>query len=313
MAHHARVDTGKSWTILKETILRNTPSPSGCGPTAIKGLLFHCHVGDADPKPHFFEPVIIVVAQGKKFVKIGLEEYRYGENICFVCGVDMPVSSCVMEACAEKPYLAMSLNLDPGLIVSLSSQVPPTTTASDSFRGAMVQEVESGLLDSFVRLAELVEKPQEMPVMEELLIREIHYRLLASSCGNTLRTLNTFGSQGHQIARAIAWLKDNYKEPLLVEELASRSHMAASTFHKYFKEITTLSPLQYQKRLRLDEAQRLLLSDGYNVTAAAMDVGYESATQFIREYKRLFGEPPRRHVMSVKNTATEVLQGSMTR
>lgn len=302
MAENARVDAGKIWGILKEKILRNTPPGSGTYPTAIKGFALHRHVSNDDPKPHFFEPVVIVVAQGKKLVGFGAEEHHYGENICFVCGVDMPVTSCVMEASEEKPYLSMSLYLDTGLIASLASQVPPATVCGGIFKGAAVQEMEPDLLDSFLRLVELAEKPEQIPVMEELLLREIHYRLLTSPFGNILRTLNTFGSQGNQITRAIAWLKDNFKEPLHVEELAERSNMAPSTFHKYFKDITMLSPLQYQKRLRLGEAQRLMLSDGYDVTQAALAVGYESATQFIREYKRLFGEPPRKNVMNLKSS-----------
>lgn len=303
MTEQARVDTDKSWAILREKISRSSFNRSGSHSTAIKGLLFHRQTSNAEPQPRFFEPVIIVVAQGRKLVKIGLEECHYGENICFVCGIDMPVSSCVIEASEEKPYLSMSLYLDTGLIASLASKVPPTATVSSFFRGAMIQELEPDLLDSFVRLAELAEKPDQIPVMEELLLREIHYRLLASSFGNTLRTLNTFGSQWNQITMAIAWLKENYKEPMLVEDLAGRANMAPSTFHKYFKDITALSPLQYQKRLRLDEAQRLMLSEGHDVTQAAMTVGYESVTQFIREYKRLFGEPPRKNVMSIKNTS----------
>ena len=302
MTKKLRVDVDNRWAILKDTILRNTSSQSGGHTTPIKGLMFHRQVSNADPKPHFFEPVIIVVAQGTKLVRIGSEEHHHGENVCFVCGVDMPVTSCVMQASEEKPYLSLSLCLDTGLIADLASKAPPSTTAANIFKGAMTQDVEPELLDSFVRLAELAEKPEQISIMEELLLREIHYRLLVGSVGNILRTLNTFGSQGHQITRAIAWLKENYKEPLLVEELANLANMASSTFHKYFKDITTLSPLQYQKRLRLDEAQRLMLSEGHDVTQAAMAVGYESATQFIREYKRLFGDPPRRSVMNMKST-----------
>ena len=162
----------------------------------------------------------------------------------------MPVSSCVMEASEETPYLSMSLKLDTGLIASLASQIP-SPSDSTVCRGAGTQEVDPDLLDAFVRLAELTEKPEQILVMRDMLMREIHYRLLAGAFGNTLRSLNTLGSQGHQITKAIAWLKEFYKEPLLVEDLANRSHMAPSTFHKYFKRITTLIPLQYQKRLRL--------------------------------------------------------------
>ncbi len=212
-----------------------------------------------------------------------------------------------MEASPEKPYLSLSLSLDTGLIAALASRVPPSGRLPLSFRGATAQKVEADLLDAFVRLAEAAQQPQPVPVLEELLMREIHYRLLVGPFGGILRTLNTFGSQGHQITRAIAWLRENYRKPLAVEELAGRVNMAPSTFHKYFKGITTLSPLQYQKRLRLGEAQRLMLSQGYDVTQAALSVGYESATQFIREYKRLFGEPPKRNIKNLKETFNDRL------
>ena len=312
MSPHVRVNTENSWAILKDAILQSTPSRSGTYPTPVKGFQFYRQTSNTDPKPSFYRPAVIVAVQGKKRVRIGQDEQYYSENICFVCGVDMPASSCVMEASEEKPYLALSLYLDAGLIASLASRIPPATTEAGFFRGAALQEVEPDLLDSFVRLVELTRTPEQIPVMEELLIREIHYRLLTSSFGGVLRTLNTFGSQGHQITRAIAWLKEYYKEPLLVQELAGRSNMAPSTFHKYFKNITTLSPLQYQKRLRLDEAQRLMLSGEYDVTQAAMAVGYESVTQFIREYKRLFGDPPRRNIMKMRNmTGSEHHQAAM--
>lgn len=302
MTETGRVHADAAWALLRTAILRHTASGSGTSPTAVKGLAFHRYERGEDPKPHFFRPVIIVVAQGKKWVRIGAEEYRYGENACFIAGVDMPAASCVMEASTEKPYLSLSLDLDAGLIASLASGMPPAANPSGASQGAVIQEVEPDLLDAFARLAELSDKPDQIPVMEELLLREIHFRLLAGPFGNALRALNAFGTQAGQITRAIAWLKENFKETLPVEALAARSNMAPSTFHKYFKEITTLSPLQYQKRLRLDEARRLMLTDGYDVTRAALAVGYESATQFNREYKRLFGEPPRRNIAHIRNT-----------
>lgn len=304
MTETVRVDSEKCWSVLKETLLRNTPE-SGTFQTPVRGLLFHRHTGNEEPKPRFYQPVIIVVAQGKKWVKIDAEEYQYGENAYFVTGVDMPAASCVMEASKERPYLSFSLSLDTGLLASLAAKAPSPSNSGALSRGAAVHAVEPDLLDAFLRLTELAEKPEQVPVMAELLLREIHYRLLAGPFGGILRTLNTFGSQGNQIVRAISWLKDNYKAPLRVEDLAGRMNMATSTFHKYFKDITTLSPLQYQKRLRLDEARRLMLSEGHDVTRAAFAVGYESATQFIREYKRLFGESPRKDVVRMRSLATE--------
>lgn len=310
MSKEFRVDVKRSWTMLADAVLRNTVG-SGTFATGIKGLAFHRYTRGEEPKPHFLQPVVIVVAQGKKLVRLGTEEYQYGENVCFAAGVNMPVTSCVMEASEKKPYLAMSLYLDTGLLASLAVKIPPPCDCSRRVScGAMVQEMSPDLVDAFLRLAELAEKEEEVRIMEDILLREIHYRLLISPVGNFLRRLNALGSQGSQVTKAIAWLKRNYKEPLHVEELAERSNMASSTFHKYFKCITTLSPLQYQKRLRLDEAQRLMLSGECDVTQAAFAVGYESVTQFIREYKRLFGDSPRRNVIQLQSVVKRELSGN---
>ena len=301
MTENTRVNSERNWAILKEKLLHNNPPVSGSRQTVIDGFVLHCFDSNNEPKPEFYQPVIIVVVQGKKWVRIGDEEHHFGENLCFVAGVDMPAMSCVMEASRDKPYLSMSLSLDQSLLADLAAQVPPTSKPGPTIApGAIVQHIEPDLLDAFLRLLELTEKPEQAPVMGELLLREIHYRLLTGPFGPALRSLSTFGSQGHQISQSISWLKNNYKEPLSVEQLAGRVNMASSTFHKHFKEVTTLSPLQYQKRLRLSEARRLLLTNECDVTQAAFAVGYESATQFIREYKRLFGDPPRRDVTRMK-------------
>lgn len=307
MSDNLRADSGKNWAILKEKLIQHTKAGPGSVQTEIDSFQLHRQVSNDDPKPHFYQPVIIVVAQGKKRVRIGGREHHFGDNLCFVSGVDMPVESCVMEASLDRPYLSMSLKLNPALIAALASQVPPQTSLSGAglSPGAIVQALEPDLLDAFLRLLELLDKPQQVPVMGELLLREIHYRLLCGPFGGLLRSLNTFGSQSNQIARAVAWLKDNYKAPLLVEELAALMNMAPSTFHKHFKGVTALSPLQYQKRLRLGEAQRLMLDGDCDVTQAAFAVGYESATQFIREYKRLFGEPPRKNIVGLKTRAID--------
>lgn len=191
-----RVNMGNSWAILRDIILRNTASRSENYITPVKSFEFHRQVSDTDPKSHLYEPVIVVVVQGKKLVKIGAEGHHYGENVCFVCGVNVSVSSCVMEASKETPYLSMSLKLDTDLIVNLASQ---TSLSSDStvYRSTDTQEVGPDLLDAFVRLAELTEKPEQILMMWNMLMWEIHYRLLAGAFGNTLRSLNTLGSQGH--------------------------------------------------------------------------------------------------------------------
>ena len=302
MPENYRVDFEKSRAALKEILFRRMPE-AGNYPTHVDGFVLHRYNSGADPKPNFYEPVIIVVVQGKKRVRIGAEDIAYGDRSCFIAGVNMPVSSCVVEASDEKPYLSMSLNLDKSLIATLAAKVPPSSGPGSHFSaGAVVQELDAELLDAFLRLLELAEREEQAEVLGSLVFQEIHYRLLASPFGGQLRMLNTFGSQSNQITQAIAWLRNNYTKPLHVDELAGRLNMATSTFHKHFKDITTLSPLQYQKRLRLSEAQRLMLSGDCDATQAAFAVGYESPTQFSREYKRLFGESPRKDVMRMRVT-----------
>ncbi|MDL2267842.1 AraC family transcriptional regulator [Desulfovibrio sp. OttesenSCG-928-G15] len=300
-----RIDFEKCRIALRDTLLQRMPY-SGNFTTPVSGMVLHRYHSNDAPAPRFYDPVIIIIAQGKKWVRIGTKDIPYGEHSCFIAGVNMPVSSCVLEAAEDKPYLSISLSLDKGLIASLAAKIPPAVEPYPATpAGAAVQATGPELLDAFLRLLELTDNPEQAQVLGPLIYQEIHYRLLVSPFGYHLRQLNTFGSQGNQINQAIAWLRSNFKESLYVEELASSLNMATSTFHKYFKEITTLSPLQYQKRLRLSEAQRLMLADNYDVTRAAFAVGYESATQFNREYKRLFGESPRKDVTKMKEVAVQ--------
>ncbi len=305
MTELERVDITRSLTLLADLVLHNTASGEGSpgeGSTtaAIRGLAFHHFTSPGDPMPHFMQPVLIVVAQGRKVVHISGRDYAFAGNTCFVTGVNMPVTSCVLEASEDQPYLAMSLYLDMELLAELAVRTPPQGAQAECPCGAMIQEMGPELLDAFVRLAALTTRPDEIPVMGEIVLREIHYRLLKSPIGALLRTFNAFGSQGHQISRAIHWLEEHYKESLSVEELAARASMAPSTFHRYFKKVTTVSPLQYQKRLRLDKAHHLMMSGQCDVTQAAYAVGYESVSQFVREYKRLYGEAPRRNVLALQ-------------
>lgn len=246
-------------------------------------------------KPHFYNPILIVAVQGRKWVRIGTQDYAFGEHNCSISGVNMPVSSCLMEASIDKPYLSMSLELDSKLIATLAQSVPvPVHDSAATALGATVQPISPELLDAFLRMMELIEKPEHADVLGPLIYQEIHFRLLATPFGNQLRLFNTLGSKSNLIKQAISWLIAHYKESFSTEDLAARINMAPSTFHKHFKEVTTLSPLQYQKHLRLAEAQRLMLADEYTASQAAFAVGYESSNQFSREYKRLFGESPKR-------------------
>lgn len=292
-----RIDSEKNLKCIRKKLLHRMPQ-SGDYPTGIEGFVLHRFNGETDPKPYFYKPVVIVVIQGKKRVRLGERDIIYGDRSCFITGVSMPVASCVLEATEDEPYLSMSLNLDRVLIANLAARIPPSSKhGAQAVTGAVIQDLSPELTDAFLRLLEQTETSDRIGFLGSLICQEIHFRLLTGPFGNQLRMLHTYGTHGGHIAEAISWLRENYARPLHIEELAARLNMATSTFHKHFKDITTVSPLQYQKRLRLTEAQRLMLSEGYDAAQAAFAVGYESTTQFSREYKRLFGEAPRRDVI----------------
>lgn len=294
----SRLDRGND--LLKENLLHRMPA-QGVFPTDVEGLRMSRRDEPNKVENCFSEPIVALIVQGFKRSLIGAEEYRYGENQCLVAGVDMPSSSCVVDVSQDRPFLAVALDLDKQLITRLAAETPlPAASGTASHKGISVADVDPDVLDAFLRLVELLDKPQQIPALAPLIIREIHYRLLVGPQGEHLRRLNTLGSQSNQIARAISWLRENYREPLHVDKLAQAVNMATSTFHRHFKEVTSLSPLQFHKRLRLYEAQRLMLSESENAASAGLAVGYESPTQFSREYKRLFGEPPYRDVRQAR-------------
>ena len=339
MAEHLsdRVNQDRCWNILKSVILAKTglaPSvqniPAGnptdktktdeqpetdgerTGPAYVRstgqdmdGVGFYAFTEQAEFPPHIFTPSVVVVAQGTKILRTGTEEFRYGENVYFLCGAEIPVYSCIPEASPVHPYLALSLTLNMAIVKELSAQMhrPLENTPCTSI--ATTQKLDADLLDAFTRLAELTMHAHPSPVLARMLIQEIHCRLLESPFGPALYRLTTQGSHENQIYRSLAWLKENFAATVSVTDLARQVNMAPSTYHKYFKGMTSFSPLQYQKRLRLHEARRLMLADGLDVAQAAMRVGYESTTQFIREYKRLYGKSPKKDTTLMKASQQE--------
>lgn len=316
MAETSYAEMAQANALLKQALLRQMPEP-GKYPTAAKGFFLARHNEAQQAESCFYKPSAGLIVQGFKRSVVGSEVLCYGEMQCLVAGVDMPSTFYIAEASPQRPFLAVSLELDPCLISRLAAVSPPASAPAAGMGGKSiyVHEVEPEILSAFLRLAELLEKPEQLPVLAPLIVREIHYRLLLGPCGAMLRQVNTLGTQSHQVARAVAWLRQNFSAPLRVEELASQVHMAPSTFYRRFKEVTTLSPLQYHKHLRLYEAQRLMLAESRDATEAALAVGYESPAQFNREYKRLFGAPPLRDIkrMSMGMTrAPEAAAGAQT-
>lgn len=251
-----------------------------------------------------YEPAIIIVARGTKIVMLGGDSFTYGPSSYFVVSVDLPVTSRLVQASPEAPYLCMRLGLDPAQVLEVMKG-GDTEDGREAKRGAFVDRTSPELLDAAVRLVRLLDTPDDIPHLAPLVVREIYYRIMKGSQGGALKQGALAGSGMSRIATVIARIKLEYAQPLHIDELARTAHMGPSSLHRYFKEVTALSPLQYLKRIRLQEARRLLLAESLDAADAAYRVGYESPTQFSREYARLFGLPP---ISDIKRLREETVQ-----
>lgn len=242
-------------------------------------------------------PSVHVVAQGSKEAELGNERYCYDPYHYCISTVELPLVTQVIEASREKPYLSISLELDPVLVGSVMSEAgqapPPEPTNIQAFS---VNSLDADLLDAVVRLVRLVENPTEAPVLIPLVKREIVYRLLMGEQGERLRHIATLGGYTPSIAKVIEKLHKDYDQPIRIENIARELGMSVSGFHHHFKAVTAMSPLQFQKRLRLQEARRLMLAEGLDAASAGHSVGYHNAAHFNREYKKMFGLPPIRDI-----------------
>jgi AraC-like DNA-binding protein len=246
-------------------------------------------------------PALCIVAQGAKRMLLGPEIYEYDPTRMLVVSVDLPVASHVTRASRSTPYLSFRLDLDPARIAELTLKVfPHGVPGSQALRGVYVGPPSAGLVDAATRLVELMAHPGDAELIAPLVIDEILIRLLRGPLGNRVALIGQAESHAHKVGRAIAWVRANYAEPISVEELAELAHMSASSFHLHFKAVTALSPLQYQKVLRLQEARRLMLSRALDVGAASRQVGYLSTSQFTREYSRYFGSAPSRDIARLR-------------
>jgi AraC-like DNA-binding protein len=257
-----------------------------------------------EPISGMYEPSICMVAQGAKRVLLGDDTYVYDAHHYLITSVHLPTVVQIITASREKPYLGLRLKLDRREISQLmvDSNLPPPR-AQQSSRGMATGDVTLPLLTTFQRLIDLLGEQQDIPILAPIIQREIIYRLLVGDQGERLRQITSTGSQSHQIARAIDWLKGNFTQPLRIDNLAAQASMSSSTFHHHFRSMTALSPLQFQKQLRLREARRLMLAERMDAATAAFQVGYESPSQFSREYNRLFGAPPLRDIANLRQLA----------
>jgi AraC-like DNA-binding protein len=280
-------------------IEQHTRGADGVYPTAIRGLTLFRLSAPTPPVGTVHEPSLCVVAQGAKQFVLGDKEYLYEAEQYLLVSADVPAMAWVSKASPEVPYLGLKLLLDPFEVGEVVAQLGPRQDGRAA-RAAAVGELALGLLDAVSRLLALLEEPQDSLVLAPLVRREVFYRLLVGPEGSRLRQLVIGNDQGQRITHVLRWLKDHYSEPLSIEAVARQAGMSPSAFHRHFKAVTALSPLQYQKRIRLQEARRLMLGEALDAAEASFRVGYESPSQFNREYRRIFGAPPRRDIEALR-------------
>jgi len=274
--------------------------------TPIEGLYFNRRSSPTQPIHTAQWPCFALVLQGAKSLRLGDEHYRYGVGDYLVVSLDLPVVSRVTEASRGTPHLGLGMAINADRLKDVMSRVrlnrSPAT--SDDVRGVAVNKASADLLGASLRLLRLLDTPDDIPAMAPLIEQEILYRLLTGPVGPSLLQIAITETPSNRIASAIAWLKENYMRPLRIEELAERVAMSMSSFHHHFKAVTAMTPMQYQKRLRLHEARRLMLIERLDVGTAGYTVGYQSPSQFSREYSRLYGQSPLRDVGGVRLAAT---------
>lgn len=279
--------------------------------TDIPGLTLYRRTAPTAQRSVTYEPSVAVVAQGRKRVDLGRTTFIYDESRFLLTSVDLPVTSQVIEANEKSPYLCLLLKLEMPMVRELLSREEIPVAAAPSDSPAMVTgQTTVEFLSAFCRLIDLLNTPQDIPFLSGLIEREIIYRILRSAEGQRLRAIATLGDQSHRTAKATAWIRANYAKTLRVEDLAQIAGMGVSTLHHHFRGLTSMSPLQYQKQLRLHAARARMLVDGLDAASAAFEVGYESASQFNREYSRFFGQPPMRDVRTLRSSSAPALESA---
>jgi AraC-like DNA-binding protein len=270
--------------------------------TDIPGLLLSRRTAPTAPASATYEPSLAVVAQGRKRADLAGTTFIFDESRYLLTSLDLPVICNVIEASEKVPYLCFVLKLDMPVVRELLSRDEILSPVAQSDSPAMATgETTVELLDACCRLVDLLNTPRDIPFLSGLIQREIIYRILRGPEGARLRAIATLGDQSHRAAKAIAWVRTNYAKPLRVDDLAKIAGMGVSTLHHHFRALTAMSPLQYQKQLRLQAARERMLMDGLDAASAAFEVGYESATQFNREYSRFFGQPPMRDIRALRS------------
>jgi AraC-like DNA-binding protein len=289
---------------LIERIARAVPKDGGAEP--LKGLHLHRESSTQELVHSVSVPAFCVIAQGSKQVSVGDDSYQYDPMHYLLVTAELPIATYVLQASQEQPYLGLVLRLDPTLVGSVMVEAGHVSPHSQADVRAMnVSLLDAGLLDAVVRLVRLLDTPAQAPFLAPLITREIVYRLLIGEQGKRLRHIALQDGHTHRIARAIERLRNEFDQQLRIEDIAQELGMSVSSFHHHFKAVTAMSPLQFQKQIRLQEARRLMLGEGLDAASAGYQVGYNDASHFNREYKRLFGLPPLRDVERLREVARE--------
>ncbi len=272
----------------------------------IPGLALHRWETPTEPTSYLLPPSLCLIGQGRKRLFLGEDAYVYDAHRFLLTAVDLPVVTQIIEASSNQPYLGLTLELDLRMVAQVMLGREVALARPTDCLGVAVSPVSPRLLDAFQRLIDLLEHPQDIAVLAPLVQQEIVYHLLMGEQGPRLRQITSIGNHSYRIARAIDWLKDHFNQRLRIEDLANQAGLSTSAFHNHFRAVTAMSPLQFQKKMRLNEARRLMLTEHMEAATAAYEVGYDSPSQFSREYSRQFGVPPMR---DIKNLVHPVAAG----
>lgn len=264
--------------------------PVGLAQTPVPGLTTIRVTAPSGLDHAISHPIVCLVLQGTKQVTVGARTFAFGAGDSLLIAADVPTVSQIMRASVAAPYLSLVLDLDPAVITDLTAEM--RAALDDGGAPVQVEPTDAEVADAALRLMRLLERPAAVPVLHEQRVRELHYWLLAGRHGAVIRQLGPPDGYARRVARAVTLLRAEFDQPLPVEHLAATAGMSPSSFYQHFRAVTSLSPLQFQKQLRLIEARRLMMSEGMTATSAAFAVGYESVPQFTREYGRTFGLPP---------------------
>lgn len=284
---------------LAELIERNV-SVDGTHDTSISGLRFVRTTQISEPVYSVYEPSLCVVAQGSKLVMLGEESYQYDSASYLTASVHLPITGQIIKTSLKNPYLCINLQLDMNQIFEVVQSSNQVISNDSPGRGLVINQINDSLLEAVLRLTRLLETPQDIPILADGIKREIIYRILQNDQNDSLKHFALVGSQSQRIAKVIGVLNREFAQPLMVNELAKEARMSSSSFYSHFKEVTGMSPIQFQKQLRLQEARRLLLTENLEAAEAAFQVGYESPSHFSREYSRKFGLSPMKDIRRLR-------------